>query len=172
MLFEFSRPAAILYPKEGIVWLRFLASIPWLDSAFVGPDAKCSPAFLHGSALATRIDSTFVHTAIDSRVTHLLTAYVVPHVAIFALLIAIADVMVGISLALGLFVRVGSLIAIARALTNIIVASGAGVDTIGYNGLLIGISAICLATAAGRKAGLDARLINRFPRNEALRLIA
>lgn len=113
-----------------------------------------------------------MHTAIDSRVSQLLTWYVVPHAAFFALLIAVADVAAGLSLAFGVFVRAGATIAIIRALMNIAVAGRAGTDTIGYNLMLIVAAVICIATAAGRKYGLDKQLIDRFPRNQTLRLVA
>jgi uncharacterized membrane protein YphA (DoxX/SURF4 family) len=171
MLFG-NRPATILNPKPAIVWLRLLSGLAWIDSAYIGKDAKIAPAFLNGSELASRVSHTFVHTALDSRIPHLLIAFVVPHAAVFALLIAAADVFIGISLALGLFVRAGAVIAILRALVNIAVAGGAGTDTIGYNAMLIVAACICLATAAGRKFGLDAMLIDRYPRAKLLRFIA
>jgi uncharacterized membrane protein YphA (DoxX/SURF4 family) len=172
MLFAISKPATILHAKPAVVWLRILSSLAWLDSAFVGRDAKVAPAFLHGNALAERISTTFVHTAIDARVAQLLTTYVLPHAAVFALLIACADAAAGVSLAFGLCVRLGAAIAIARALVNILVAGGAGTDAIGYNALLIAAGGICIATAAGRKCGVDAGLIDRFPRSSVLRMIA
>jgi hypothetical protein len=166
------RPATIRNTKSAVVWLRICSSLAWLDSAFVGGDAKLAPAFLHGGALASRIHTTFVHTAIDSRVAQLLNWYVIPHAALFALLIAAADVAAGFSLAFGVFVRLGATIALVRALTNIAVAGGAGTDTIGYNLMLVVAAAIFIATAAGRKFGLDGWLIDRFPRNRGLRLLA
>jgi hypothetical protein len=172
MLFGLSRPATIIHAKPGIVWLRVISSLAWLDSAFIGAHAKVAPAFIHGDVLAAQITTTFVHTAIDARVAQMLVGDVGPHAAFFALLIAGADAATGISLALGCCVRLASAVAIARALTNILVAAGAGVDTIGYNAMLITAAAICMATAAGRATGIDARLINRFPRAGALRLIA
>lgn len=165
-------PPTVLHAKPAIVWLRVLSSLAWIDSAFVGKDAKFAPAFINGTDLATRVNHTFVHTALDSRIAQLLTLYVAPHAAIFALLIAVADAAIGISLALGLLVRLGAAIAIARALVNIAVAGGAGPDTIGYNALLIVVAGICIVTAAGRKFGFDAQLIARYPRSGALRIIA
>lgn len=172
MLFGMVRPPTVVHAKSAIVWLRILSSLAWIDSAFVGKDAKIAPGFVNGSELASRISTTFVHTALDSRIAHLLTAYVVPHAAIFAVLIAAADAAIGISLALGVFVRLGAALAIFRALVNIAVAGGAGADTIGYNAMLVIAAAICIATAAGRKFGVDAGLIDRFPRSEALRIVA
>lgn len=166
------RPVTIRHTKAAVVWLRLCSSLAWLDSAFVGKEAKFAPAFLHGGALISRIHTTFVHTAIDSRVAQLMSWYVVPHAALFALLIAVADAAAGISLALGLCVRLGATIAVLRALTNIVVAAGAGTDTIGYNCMLIVAAVICIATSAGRKFGLDAWLIEQFPRNGILRFIA
>jgi hypothetical protein len=171
MLFDV-RPASVRHTKSAVVWLRICSSLAWLDSAFLGKDAKLAPAFLHGGALVSRIHTTFVHTAIDSRVAQLLDSYVVPHAALFAVLIAVADAAAGVSLAFGAFVRLGATIAIVRALTNIAVAGGAGTDTIGYNLMLVVAGAICIATAAGRKFGFDAWSIERFPRNATLRLIA
>jgi hypothetical protein len=171
MLFEIPR-TDLRKTRAAVVWLRVCSGFAWLDSAFIGSDAKFAPAFLHGPGLVARIHSTFVHTAIDSRIPHLLTSFVVPHAAIFALLIAAADAAAGLSLALGVFVRLGASIAILRALTNIVVAGGLGTDTIGFNLMLIVAAAICIATAAGRKYGIDAELIERFPRNEKLRLVA
>jgi uncharacterized membrane protein YphA (DoxX/SURF4 family) len=172
MLFEISQPAKILKARTAVVWLRVLSSLAWIDSAFIGKDAKLAPPFLHGSELASRISGTFVHTALDSRIVQLLTWYVLPHAKLFALLIAAADTAIGISLMIGLCVRLGAALAILRALVNIAVAGGAGVDTVGYNGMLILSAGICLATAAGRKFGLDGQLITRFPGSAALRLIA
>ena len=165
-------PTTLRNTKAAVVCLRICSSLAWLDSAFVGKDAKWAPAFIHGGGLVTRIHTTFVHTAIDARVAQVLNWYVVPHAALFALLIAVADTVAGVSLGLGVFVRLGATIAIVRALSNIVVAAGAGTDTIGYNAMLIVAAAICIATAAGRKFGLDARLVDRYPRAEALRLVA
>jgi uncharacterized membrane protein YphA (DoxX/SURF4 family) len=172
MLFGIKKAASIINSKNAIVWLRVFSSFAWLDSAFIGKDAKLAPAFLHGGELATRIHTTFLHTALDLRIAQVLAWYVLPHANFFALLIAGADVVAGLSLALGLFVRLGAAIAIMRALVNIAVVGGAGPDTVGYNGMLIVAGGICIATAAGRKYGLDALLINRFPSNRMLRIVA
>jgi uncharacterized membrane protein YphA (DoxX/SURF4 family) len=171
MLFGFRRPT-IIRAQRAIVWLRIFSSFAWIDSAFIGKDAKFAPAFIHGHELASRVSHTFVHTALDSRIAQLLTWYVAPHAAVFAVLIAVADAAAGISLALGLFVRLGAAIALVRAAVNIAVAGGAGADTIGYNGMLIVAAGICIGTAAGRKFGFDAGLVDRFPRVRALRLLA
>ena len=172
MLFVRNAPATILHAKPAIVWLRIISSLAWINSAFIGKEAKVAPAFVNGGELAARVSSTFVHTALDSRIAQVLVWYVAPHAAFFALLIAVADVVIGISLVLGLFVRLGVAVAIVRAIVNVLVAGAAGVDTIGYNAMLITAAAICFATCAGRKFGIDAQLIDRFPKNRALRLVA
>jgi hypothetical protein len=166
------RPTTIRNTKAAVVWLRICSSFAWLDSAFVGGDAKFAPAFLHGGGLVSRVHTTFAHTPIDWRVAYVLNSYVVPHAALFALLIAAADAAAGVSLSLGVFVRLGSVIAILRALVNIAVAGRAGTDTVGYNLMLVVAAAICIATAAGRKFGIDAWLVDRFPRESMLRLFA
>jgi hypothetical protein len=172
MLFAPIGPARIRHARAALIWLRVLSSLAWIDSAFIGKDAKVAPAFFSGRALGARIHDTFVHTALDSRIAHVLTAIVLPHVADFAVLIAVADAAAGISLLLGFATRLGGAIAIARALTNIAVAGGLGPDTIGYNGMLAVAGALCMWTAAGREFGIDGKLIDRFPMSGALRLIA
>lgn len=48
-------------------------------------------------------------------------------------MIGFGDLAIGISLSLGLFTRLGGTLAIVRAVTNILVAGGAGADTVGFN---------------------------------------
>jgi hypothetical protein len=172
MLFGIGPAATVVNSKNAIVWLRILSSLAWIDGALIGKHAELTPAFLHGGDLAARIQQTFVHTALDVRIAQVLAWYVLPHAKVFAVLIAVADVAIAVSLGFGLFVRLGAAVAVLRALINIAVAGGAGSDTVGYNGMLIVAAGICIGTAAGRKFGLDRQLIERFPRMRALRLVA
>lgn len=155
-----------------VVFLRMMSSLAWLDSAFVGKDAKFSATFLSGAGLADSITQKFIHTALTSGVANVLQNVVLPHAATFAWLIALGDLAIGLSLSLGLFTRLGGALAIARALTNILVAGGAGPDTIGFNAMLIVAGAICIATRAGRRYGIDGVLLARWPSTAFLRLVA
>ncbi len=172
MLFEKSRPATIVHAKTAIVWLRVIASLAWIAGACFGSNATLNAAFVNGTALTARISGSFVHTALDSRVAQVLTWYIVPHAALAARLLALADVIIIVSLLAGLFVRLGGTLALMRTLMNIAVAGGAGLEVIGFNGMLLVAACLCIATAAGRTFGLDARLIDRYPRSEWLRIIA
>jgi hypothetical protein len=58
-----------------------------------------------------------------------------------------------------------------RAVTNILVAGGAGPDTVGFNTMLITAGAIALATRSGRRFGIDAVLLNRWPNVRFLRFL-
>jgi hypothetical protein len=87
-------------------------------------------------------------------------------------MIGFGDLAIGTSLALGLFTRLGATLAIARAVTNIVVAGGAGADTVGFNVMLIAAGIIALATGAGRRFGIDAVLLARWPTAKFLRLLA
>lgn len=153
-----------------VVWLRVITSLAWLDSAFIGKDAKFSPTFLSGAGLAKVIEEKFAHTALSPAVVNFLQSVVAPHAHAFAFLIAFSDVAIGVSLLLGLFTRLGAAAAILRALTNILVAGGAGPDTIGFNAMLIAAGAI--ATGAGRRYGVDGILLARWPESRWLRVIA
>jgi uncharacterized membrane protein YphA (DoxX/SURF4 family) len=158
--------------RSSIIWLRVISSLAWLDSALVGKDAKLSYAFLSGVELAKRIGETFVFTAVTPGVAALLRNVVLPHAQVFAIPIGLGDLAIGISLSLGLFTRLGSVLAILRALTNILVAGGAGPDIIGFNVMLMAAGAIGLTTGAGRRFGLDRLLLARWPAAKFLRLVA
>jgi uncharacterized membrane protein YphA (DoxX/SURF4 family) len=140
-----------------------ISSLAWLNSAFVGKDAKLSAAFLSGVELSKRVNETFVHTALTAGVSALLRNVVLPNAQIFAVMIGFGDLAIGTSLALGLFTRLGATLAIVRAVTNIVVAGGAGADTVGFNVMLIAAGGIALATSAGRRFGIDALLLARWP---------
>jgi uncharacterized membrane protein YphA (DoxX/SURF4 family) len=136
----------VCHARSSIVWLRVVSSLAWPDSALVGKDAKLSYAFLSGAELAKRIGETFVFTAVTPGVSALLRNVVLPHAQIFATLIGFGDFVIGISLSLGLFARLGGMLAILQAVTNILVAGGAGPDTVGLNAMLIAAGAIALTT--------------------------
>ncbi len=87
--------------------------------------------------LADAVTLKFVHTALTPTVVNVLQNIVLPHATIFALLIAFGDRAMGLSLFLGLLARLGGALAIVRAITNILVAGGAGPDTIGFNAMLL-----------------------------------
>jgi len=145
------------------------SSLAWLDSAFVGKDAKLSPTFLSGVGLTKVVMEKFLHTAIFPWVADLLQNVVLPHAQLFAVLIAVTDTAIGVLLVLGLFTRLGGALAILRAMTNILIAGGAGADTVGYNWMLIVAGAIAIATCAGRRFGVDHILIARSPSSRLLR---
>ena len=156
--------------------LRILSSYSWLSGAFIGKDAKFSPDFLAGPGLVSRItggpNGGFVHTVLSSGIAAWLTGTVIPHASLFAWLLALGEAVVGISLLLGVFTRLGSFLAILQSIVNILVAGGGGADTIGHNYLLIILALAFIVTAAGRKYGIDGMLVRRFPNSRLLRVLA
>jgi uncharacterized membrane protein YphA (DoxX/SURF4 family) len=166
------QPLDINHAAGAVVFLRVMSSLAWLDSAFIGKDAKFAANFLNGAGLVDAIKQRFVNTALTPAVVDALQNIVLPHAAIFALMIAFSDFAIGLSLSLGLFTRLGGALAIMRATTNILVAGGAGPDTIGFNGMLMVAGAICITTGAGRHYGIDRLLLGRLPSAAFLRLIA
>ena len=155
--------------RGAVVALRIVTSFAWLDSALIGKDAKFAPDFLSGSGLATRVSTTFVHTALVPAAV--LREVVLPHAQAFAVAIALGDLAIGVSLLFGLFARAGGALCIARAIVNILIVGGAGADTVGYNAMLVTAGAIVSATHAGRALGVDGTLVERFPRSRLLRLL-
>jgi uncharacterized membrane protein YphA (DoxX/SURF4 family) len=166
-----NEPVDLCHTRGSIVWLRVISSLAWLDSAFVGKDAKLSAAFLSGVELAKKINETFIHTAVTPGISALLRNLVLPNAQIFAIMIGFGDLAIGISLLFGFFTRLGGALAIIRAVTNLLVAGGAGPDTVGFNGMLIAAGAIALTTRAGRRFGIDAVLLTRWPNVRFLRFL-
>jgi uncharacterized membrane protein YphA (DoxX/SURF4 family) len=158
-----NQPLDLCHTRSSIVWLRVISSLAWLDSAFVGKDAKLSATFLSGAELAKKVNETFIHTAVTPGVSSLLRN--------FAMMIGVGDLALGISLLFGFFTRLGGTFAIMRAVTNVLVAGGAGPDTVGFNSMLIAAGAIALATRAGRRFGIDAVLLTRWPNVRLLRFL-
>lgn len=158
--------------RAAIVWLRIISSLAWLDSALIGKDAKLAPGFLSGGGLAKSINEKFLHTAVTPGVASFLQNTVVPHAQMFAVMVAFGDLAIGVSLLFGVFTRLGAALAILRGVNNIMVAGGAGADTIGFNCMLITAGVICIATGAGRRYGIDGALLRRWPDSKLLRLLA
>ena len=173
-------------PREGIstvrlvaasgclALLRALSSYSWLSGALVGSDAKLRPDFLSGSGLSERItapETGFAHTALTEGLSSFLTGTVVPHASLFAWAIALSELAIGLSLLFGLFSRLGGLLAILRALTNVLIA-GATPDTLGHNYMLALAGLVVMISAAGRAYGIDRVLIAQFPNSRLLRLFS
>jgi hypothetical protein len=99
-----NQPLDLRHTHSSIVWLRVISSLAWLDSAFVGKDAKLSAAFLSGGELIKKVNETFIHTAVPPAVSSLLRNVVLPNAQIFAIMIG-GDLAIGVSLLFG-FLRV------------------------------------------------------------------
>ena len=91
-----------------------------------------------------------------------LTGVVVPHAALFAWLLALGGLGVGLSLWLGLFSRLGGAGAIFLAVVNILGAARGknAADTFGHNYTLALAGLVVIISAAGHVYGLD-RLADR-----------
>jgi thiosulfate dehydrogenase [quinone] large subunit len=151
--------------------LRLFAAYSWLAGAFLGSDAKFSAQFLSGKGLQMRVNTMFSKHALIPAVGHWLPGFVDPNAALFAWLLAVGELVVGVSLVLGLLTRVGGLLTVIQAAINLLVAGGLGADTVGHNYLLILIGLAVMLTGAGRRYGLDALILRRFP-HRYLRLLA
>jgi uncharacterized membrane protein YphA (DoxX/SURF4 family) len=166
------RAGGLVHAAGSVAALRAFSSLAWLISALVGKDAKLAPSFLSGAGLAERIHETFVHSAILPAISAFLVDVVVPHAPLFAVLIAFGDLAVGISLSLGFLTRLGGAVAIFRALTNVAIGGGLGMDTIGFNALLAFAGVVAIVTGAGRLWGIDGWLRHEYPDNRVLRFLS
>ncbi|HZL33865.1 MAG TPA: TQO small subunit DoxD [Tepidisphaeraceae bacterium] len=168
------RTVGVIAAAGSLALLRALSSYSWLSGALVGKDAKFNPGFLNGSGLAQRITKPatgFAHTALTDGVASFLTGTVVPHASLFAWMIALSELAIGLSLLFGIFARLGGLVAIIRAITNVLVA-GSAADVVGHNYMLALAGLVVMLSAAGRAYGIDKLLVNRFPDSRFLRLVS
>jgi len=160
-----------LSANVALALVRALSSYSWLDSVLWGKEAKLAPHFLSGVGLTQRITmgkTAFVHTTLLPGVASFLTGTVVPH----ASLIALGELVTGLSLLLGLFARLGGALTIIQALVNIVIAGGNSQDTLGHNYMLLVVGLGVLLAAAGRTYGLDRLLIECYPSSRLLRLVS
>ena len=167
-------PVGVMAAAGCLALLRALSSYSWLSGALMGSDAKLRPDFLSGSGLVARItdpEKGFAHTALTDGLSSFLTGTVVPHASFFAWSIALSELAIGLSLLFGIFARLGGLLAIFRAVTNVLIA-GAKPDTLGHNYMLALAGLVIMISAAGRAYGLDRLIIARFPNSRLLRLLS
>lgn len=149
----------ILSGRNSLAFLRIFACYPWISGAFYGRDAKVSAEFIFGNGLVERINEGFIHTAINPGMVSFLTGTVIPHASVFAFMLALGEVAAGFSFLLGLFTRLGGVIAVLHSVVNILVLWNAGPEATGQNYLLI-ITALTLTlSGAGRTWGLDGMII-------------
>ena len=93
----------------------------------------------------------------------LLNSVVVPHAAIFARLIVVTEIYIGIALVIGLTTRLAAWLALFLLL-NYMCAKGAVPWGPGIDQSDIILALIILFSDAGRTFGIDKLLANRFPR--------
>lgn len=149
----------------GIV--RILTGAIWLTHAvpkFLKSDAFLTP----GGAFAMYLQNGIAKTA--GPYHNFLVGTVAPNAAIFAQLVRFGELLVGISLVLGLFSRIGGFFGIVLTV-NYIAARGAlgSASTWGsIDGCLALLSAINLVLPTGRVAGFDGLRALRAPRRQVV----
>lgn len=92
--------------------------------------------------------------------------FVVPHADAFSDVVAYGEIAIGISLVIGLLVRVSTVFGVFHNV-NILLALAipAGGSQMGINLLFIVAQLVFLFSAAGRSLGVDGRLKRTFPRS-------
>jgi uncharacterized membrane protein YphA (DoxX/SURF4 family) len=156
-----------------LVALRILTSWPWINGAFFGSDSKVGSYFLSGAFLKARISGPtgFAAHSLYPSVGHFVATTIYDNASFWAWIIFLGEATAGILLMLGLFTRIGGLVASLSALANLLAAAGGGADTIGQNYLLLVIGILFIFAAPGRRFGLDGLILQRFPNVSWLRLL-
>jgi len=150
----YGRWLALIRILTGFIWL--LHGVP----KFKHPDDFLPPNGAFAGYLSKGIAST-------SGLYHdFLVNVVSPNAAIFAELVRVGEVLIGISLFFGLFTRLGGFFGIVLPLNYIAARGGFGTlsawDSLDATTALL--SAVNLVLPTGRVAGIDALLSRRFAR--------
>ncbi len=90
-----------------------------------------------------------------------LHAVVLPRAAMFAMLVIVAEIYIGIALILGLTTRLASVLALFLLVNYWLAKSGIGIP--GIDTAVMVLVVIIFVSAAGRIFGLDRFLYRRFP---------
>jgi len=93
----------------------------------------------------------------------ILTGLILPHAELFAPLVAVAEITVGVALILGGATRLAASIGIVLTLDYFLMKGDLVVDVSNDIAFVVGLIAL-LATAAGRTLGVDTILARRWPR--------
>jgi uncharacterized membrane protein YphA (DoxX/SURF4 family) len=168
------RSGGLVAAAGSLALLRVLSSYSWLSGALMGKDAKFNSDFLAGRGLVERILDPvkgFAHTAVTPEVAKFLTDTVVPHASVFAWMIAISELAIGISLLFGIFARLGGFVAILRCITNVLVA-GTAAETVGHNYMLALAGLVVMISAVGRAYGVDGFLVGTFRDSGMIRVVS
>jgi NADH dehydrogenase len=126
---------------------------------------KVSGRFLSGRALAQQLLNGVQKDPLGWH-RGFIEGFVIPHAHFFTYLVVVGELSIGISLVLGLLVRVSCLFG-AFYNFNILfsVAYAAGGGTVNYNRVLILLHLIFVSASAGRALGMDGLLKQRFKRS-------
>lgn len=126
---------------------------------------KVSGRFVNGQALPQQLLSGVQKDPLGWH-RAFIESFVIPHAHFFTYLVIAGELSIGISLVVGLLVRISSLFG-AFYNFNILfsVAYAAGGGTVNYNRVLILLHLIFVSASAGRSLGFDGLLKRRFPRS-------
>jgi thiosulfate dehydrogenase [quinone] large subunit len=125
---------------------------------------KLNPRFLSGEQLARQLSRATADPLAWHRAFILHS--IVPHSHFFGYLTAYGEIAIGLSLMVGLLVRLSSAFGILHNLNILFaVALPTGGAQVGLNRIFIVLQFMFLLAAAGRALGLDGILKSRFPRS-------
>jgi uncharacterized membrane protein YphA (DoxX/SURF4 family) len=148
-------PSAIAYGRW-LALVRVLTGGIWLAHAI--PKFTRSDAFLPPSGSIVQLVGKAVQAHPSTPYAQFLAHVVQPYVGIFAELVRLGELMVGVALVLGVLTRLGALGGIVMAL-NFLAARG-GLSSIeewaGLDGTLLVLTAVSLVLPTGRVWGIDA----------------
>jgi thiosulfate dehydrogenase [quinone] large subunit len=123
---------------------------------------KLTPAFLSGQQLVRQLSRASGDPLSWHR--HFILGTVAPHAHQFAYLVAFGEIALGVSLILGLLVRLSSIFGMFHNLNiYFAIALPNRGPQVGLNRIYIAMELVFLLASAGRALGIDAILKRRFP---------
>jgi thiosulfate dehydrogenase [quinone] large subunit len=145
-----------------VLLLRLFLAYEWLNSGAGKIESILVDPNAYFGGLSKVFGVVWAKTNPYPFMTNFLTNTAAPNASTFVTLIAITEVLVGLSLLLGLLTRVGALGGIVMNLIFYFAAGHTSPSTAGINLIMVGAQLAMIIAPGGRVFGLDAILRRKF----------
>ena len=150
---------------NGMVWVRVLVGAVWLNG---GLEKVLNPGFPRQFAVSLQAGG-FISQA-PGFFQDFMKGYVVPNAELFAQLMRVGELMLGIALILGLLTNLAAIGSVALSAVILLSQGGVGLGTglgspefLTINGLVALLSVVILLSPAAKNVSVDSRLAGRTP---------
>ena len=147
-----------------ILLVRLFLAYEWLNSGTGKIQSILTNSSAYFAGLSNVFGTVWTKTNPYPFMTSFLTNVAAPNASTFVTLVAVVEVLVGLSMILGLLTRVGAVGGVIMNLIFYFAAGHTSASTAGINLMMIGAQLAMIIAPGGRVLGLDAILHRKFTR--------